>query len=197
MKDESVHQIMDDIHSASVRLIGIVNDFLDASRLELKKIEFKIEQFDIVPILSKVVSDIKPTAVEKTIEWNLDLGSMHEYLVMGDKARAEQVLYNLMGNAMKFTKEGFVTIELKSVEGGAEIWVTDTGLGIPAENQHLLFRKFQQAGESVFTREASQGSGMGLYISKLLAEGMGGTIRLERSELGKGSTFVFRLPGNV
>jgi signal transduction histidine kinase len=80
-------------------------------------------------------------------------------------------------------KDGFVTIS-----------VTDSGIGIPKERWDLLFRKFQQAGENIYTRDTSRSTGMGLYISRLMVEGMGGKIWLERSEPGKGSTFTFTLP---
>jgi len=76
-----------------------------------------------------------------------------------------------------------------------KVGVEDTGRGIPKENQSLLFRKFQQAGSSLFTRDTTKGTGLGLYISKLLVEGMGGKIELVRSEEGKGTVFAFTLPG--
>ena len=195
MKDKSLAPIITDIHTASLRLIGIVNDFLDASRLELNKIEFKLEPFDIALMAKKVMETEKVMADEKHIYCHLVLENDLPIMVTADQARTEQVFYNLVGNAIKFTKEGGITVEIRQ-GGNNTIWVrvTDTGVGIPPENHGLLFRKFQQAGASAFTREASQGSGMGLYISSLLAQGMKVTIRLESSELGKGSAFVLELP---
>jgi signal transduction histidine kinase len=146
-------------------------------------------------IVRKVTDTGKIMAKEKDITCTLVVENDQPLMVLADQARTEQVLYNLMGNAIKFTKEGGVTIDVKLGENNTvRIRVIDSGAGIPLENHGLLFRKFQQAGKSVFTREASEGSGMGLYISSLLAQGMHGTIKLESSELGKGSVFVFELP---
>jgi len=103
-------------------------------------------------------------------------------------------LYNLVGNAIKFTSKGSVTIDAHAQHGGmVKITVTDTGRGIDTKMRPLLFHKFQQAGESLLTRE-SEGTGLGLYVSKLIAKGMGGTLGLESSELDKGSVFSFTLP---
>jgi signal transduction histidine kinase len=96
---------------------------------------------------------------------------------------------------MKYTeKGGSITVAADNIGDFIQIKVTDTGKGIPKENRQLLFRKFQQAGKSIYARDASQGTGLGLYISKLMVEGMGGKIELESSEEGKGTTFVFTLP---
>ena len=95
---------------------------------------------------------------------------------------------------MKFTSEGGITIEAIKQADVVKVLVHDTGRGISPQNQNLLFRKFQQAGDSLITRDTTKGTGLGLYISKLLVEGMGGKIALEKSEVGKGTTFSFTLP---
>jgi K+-sensing histidine kinase KdpD len=114
--------------------------------------------------------------------------------VYGDVNRIKQILYNLIGNAMKFTKHGSVTINCLIQARRLKVTVTDTGPGIDAAGQQLLFRKFQQTAQSIITRDDTRGTGLGLYISKLLIEHMGGQIRLEHSEVGKGSTFSFTMP---
>jgi len=106
----------------------------------------------------------------------------------------------LIGNGVKFTQNGGVRVEIThnshpaSEQSYLKIWVKDTGMGISEKTQKLLFRKFQQAGENILTRDVTTGTGLGLYISKLLVEGMGGKIQLERTEKGKGSTFSFTVP---
>jgi signal transduction histidine kinase len=194
LKDESLKEIIDDIHSSSIRLIEIVNDFLDASRLEQGKMEFNLEPIDIAPVIKSVVDEMAQVGNEKGIYIKTEIEADKYPLVMTDKDRIKQVVYNLIGNAMKFTEEGGITLRVEPSSGFIKILVEDTGRGIPADKQSLLFRKFQQAGNSLITRDTTRGTGLGLYISKLLAEKMGGKINLEHSEEGKGSVFSFTIP---
>ena len=103
-------------------------------------------------------------------------------------------IINLVGNALKFTEEGGVTVKVHLSDDFIRVVVADTGRGIPYENQMLLFHKFKQAGDSLFTRDTTKGTGLGLHISKLMVEGMGGSIGLQYSSPGKGSAFGFALP---
>ena len=121
-------------------------------------------------------------------------GTVGEMRVWADKARTQQVGSNLIGNAIKFSKQGEVAVNFEKEKDFVKVRVTDNGIGISPANQRLLFKKFQQAGERVLARDVTKGTGMGLYISKLLTELMGGKIYLENSEFGKGSTFAFELP---
>jgi signal transduction histidine kinase len=99
-----------------------------------------------------------------------------------------------VGNSLKFTKAGEVKIGLEESGNYVKVVVSDTGRGIPQKQQNLLFHKFQQTGENIFTRDTVGGTGLGLYISKKMIEGMGGVIKLEKSIEGVGSTFTFTLP---
>jgi signal transduction histidine kinase len=99
-----------------------------------------------------------------------------------------------MGNALKYSEKGTINVETVFLQGYIKISVTDTGKGIAPEQQSLLFRKFQQAGKSLMTRDTTRATGLGLYISKLLTEQMGGQIFLEKSVPGVGSTFSFTVP---
>jgi signal transduction histidine kinase len=114
--------------------------------------------------------------------------------VYADKNRVKQVIYNLAGNALKFTERGGITVGAEVLGNKVHVTVIDTGRGISDKNQNLLFHKFQQAGNSLYTRDTTRGTGLGLYISKLLVENMGGTLALEHSEEGKGTTFGFTIP---
>lgn len=196
LKNKDLKEMIDDIHYSSVRLIEIVNDFLDMSRLELGKIEFKKEPIDLAEIAQSVVKEYQTTGSLKMLY--LKVTSFTEALpqVMGDKDRIRQVLINLIGNAVKYTEKGGVTLSIDKKDGSVELLVSDTGEGIPLENQKLLFRKFQQASNNIYTRDSSQSTGLGLYISKLIAEGMGGQLELVKSEIGIGSTFSLSLPIN-
>ena len=117
-----------------------------------------------------------------------------EMNVTADRERTRQVLFNLLGNALKYTQEGGVHVKV-SYEGlGVKCRVYDTGGGIKEEDRGMLFEKFKQFGERVYRKDEQKGTGMGLYISRLIMEAMDGKVYLESSEVGKGSVFVFELP---
>jgi signal transduction histidine kinase/HAMP domain-containing protein len=196
-KDPQLKDMVDDIHTSSVRLIEIVNDFLDTSRLEQGKIQFKLQSFPIGQIISQVQYEMSTVLKQK----NLSLTTADDPKKMAvlppvyaDPDRTKQVLYNLVGNAAKFTEQGGITIAAEHNDNFLKIRITDTGRGISLEAQQLLFRKFQQAGSSLLTRDTSKGTGLGLYISRLLIKDMGGDIGLEKSAPGQGTTFFFTLP---
>lgn len=194
IKNPEIKSMIDDIKESSERLIQIVNDFLDTSRLELGKIVFKKESIDIKELVESVINEFGVSGSKKKLYLRFD--PPKDVLipnVIGDKDRARQILVNLIGNALKYSDEGGITVSLDKEGGFIKVLVTDTGKGISPENQKLLFRKFQQAGNNIFTRESSQSTGLGLYIARLMAEGMGGEVKLEKSEVGVGSTFSFAL----
>jgi signal transduction histidine kinase len=191
--DPDIKQIFEDIHEASIRLITIVNDFLNTSRLEQGRMQFKKEAFNITDIVNQSIKDIETLANEKNISLKL-IAPDEKLVVVADPDKSKEILLNLIGNAIKFTEIGGVTIELIAEPTDISIKVTDTGKGIPLQNQNLLFRKFQQASDNILTRDTTRSSGLGLYIAKLMTEGMGGTIYLEKSEENKGTVFIFTLP---
>lgn len=194
IQDTDVIEMIDDIHNSSVRLIEIVNDFLDVSALEQGKMQINPEDFALSDVVNDVVRDLENICKEKGVILQSDPTIAATPLIHADKQRIKQVVYNLIGNASKFTDQGSITIRAKNDENYAFISVIDTGRGMSPENQKLLFRKFQQAGSSILTRDTTKGTGLGLYISKLIVELSGGSIGLEYSAEGKGSSFVFSLP---
>ena len=195
-ENSEVKEMLKDIHTASVRLIGIVNDFLDASRLELKKTEMKISQFSIKELVEKTMEQVNPEFMEKELEYKLEVGENTDFMVNADKDKLQQVLINLIGNAIKFTKTGGVYLGINDEGNGfVKVSVTDTGTGINQADQAELFAKFKQVGSNAgLARDVAKGTGMGLYISKLIMEALGGRVYLEKSEEGKGSTFAVEVP---
>jgi PAS domain S-box-containing protein len=181
-----------DIHNSSIRLIEIVNDFLDATRLEQGGMEFKYEDVDVAKITDLVAYEMQSVAQEKKLYIKNVVGKQPAISADGD--RVKQIIYNLVGNAMKFTDTGGINVSAETNKEYLRVRITDTGRGIPEDKQILLFRKFQQAGNSLLTRDSTRGTGLGLYISKLLVEHMGGTINIESSVEGKGTVFYFELP---
>jgi signal transduction histidine kinase len=194
LDDPSLKEIVGDIHNSSIRLITIVNDFLDSSRLEQGKMQFTMTDFAMESVIEKVVYELDGLSHEKKIYLRMANGIDTLPLVHADADRVKQVLYNLIGNAMRFVEKGGVTIQAEVVGAHLKVNIIDTGKGISPEGQNLLFHKFQQAGASILTRDNTRGTGLGLYISRLLIKKMNGAIKLEHSEEGKGSTFSFTVP---
>ncbi len=194
-KEPDLRDMMMDISLSSKRLIEIVNDFLDISRIEQGKIALAMQPFAIDKEIESIVYEMNAMLNEKGLYLRADsktLGSLPQ--VYGDVDRTKQVLYNLIGNAVKFTEKGGITISVSLNSTHLKINITDTGRGIAKEGKLLLFHKFQQAGNSLLTRDSTRGTGLGLYISKILTEKMGGTLQLDKSAPGKGSTFSFTMP---
>lgn len=194
IKDPRLLIMINDIHDASVRLIRIVNDFLQVSRLEQGKMEYLTQTFDLAPLIDGLLQELQPLAKEKDIALRWDRRDSNLPQVVADPDRTKEVLINLIGNAIKYTKTGAVTVTLQQENEYLKTLVSDTGQGIAPEYQSLIFHKFQQASEHILTRDSSRSTGLGLYISKLLIEGMGGTIQMVRSDVNQGSTFSFTLP---
>jgi signal transduction histidine kinase len=185
--------MIDAIQRSGVRLLGIVNDFLDLTALEEHKIAFKKKSFNLVDLAGEVVADFLGKAAAKSL--SLTVVPPYEPLpeVLADRDRAREIIINLLGNAIQYTEKGGVTLSFKKGEGVVELSVTDTGAGIKPDDQKSLFQKFQTVSER-FIHSKEYGSGMGLYISNLLAESMNGTVRLKESTQGIGSTFTATLP---
>ena len=178
------------IKQGSAHLLQLINDILDLSKIEAGQLELRCEDFQLKDALPEVLSTIRPLAMIKNIQVQQKLKT--DLLVYADRVRFKQILYNLLSNAVKFTpKDG--RIDIDCVEKGNEVWmsVTDTGIGIRAEDQAVVFEEFRQVEGNTAT--ANEGTGLGLAITKRLVEQQGGKISLE-SEPGKGSRFTFTLP---
>ncbi|HBL58135.1 MAG TPA: histidine kinase [Cyanobacteria bacterium UBA8803] len=178
------------IVSSGRRLNQLVNDLLDFSQLKHKKIELKIKPLgmreiaDVVLTLSQPLIGSKPLQLINQINPNIPP-------VDADENRVQQILYNLVGNAIKFTERGTIEVSATPLENWLEITVADTGIGIPAEKFDRIFESFEQADGSI-GREYG-GTGLGLAVTKQLVELHGGSIRVE-STVGVGSRFTFTLP---
>ncbi|WP_051464176.1 PAS domain-containing sensor histidine kinase [Aminiphilus circumscriptus] len=178
------------VQGSARHLLALINDVLDISKIEAGRIELAEEPFDLRAAVERVVQSVAPAAKEKGLQLVCEIGEGVGQIV-GDRRRVEQVLMNLLGNAVKFTARGSVTVTCTREDSSAIMSVKDTGIGISAENLQKLFRPFQQV-DSGKTREYD-GTGLGLHISKRLGELMGGSISVE-STPGSGSTFTFRMP---
>jgi signal transduction histidine kinase len=187
-------EMISDIHESAVRLIDIVNDFLSVSSLEQGKVSLEPQAFALAPLAREVGDEVASLCQDKGLELVYDPSLAAAPEVNADRKRTKQVIYNLIGNALKFTDSGSITLSASADASAVAVTVADTGRGMSAESQRLLFRKFQQAGDNLLTRDTTKGTGLGLYISRLITEQSGGKIWLAASEEGKGSNFSFSLP---
>jgi PAS domain S-box-containing protein len=173
------------------RLRSLIDDILDLSRIEARGMVAEAEPFDLRPCVASAVELFSLSAREKNLQLEAVVASDVPETVVGDPDKLGQVLINLIGNALKFTNEGKIRITVERSNDTLVFAVSDTGIGIADDKQHLLFQSFSQTDSSFHRRYG--GSGLGLAISKGLVELMGGEIAVE-SQVEKGSVFTFTLP---
>jgi signal transduction histidine kinase/ligand-binding sensor domain-containing protein/DNA-binding response OmpR family regulator len=188
------------IHSCGESLMSIINDILDFSKIEAGSMELDIREFDVQECLEEVLDVFSPRISEAGIRLLYHIDPEVPAAVIGDEVRLRQVLMNLIGNAVKFTKQGEVLVSVRqtgpagSKAARLQISVRDTGIGIPAEKLDRLFKAFSQADSSINRKYG--GTGLGLAISEKLVTLMDGSISVE-SEEGKGTTFTFDISVGV
>ncbi|MDF1667118.1 MAG: ATP-binding protein [Planctomycetota bacterium] len=176
-------------------LLRVVNDILDFSKIEAGEVQLESINFQLDKVLSDLEKMLRFSAESKGVSLTVDLDPTLPRLLKGDPGRLEQILVNLIGNGIKFTEKGSVTVDVRGTDEGNDRFkirfeVRDTGIGIPKDKISLLFRSFSQVDTS--TTRKYGGSGLGLEISKRLVGLMGGKIGIE-SEVGVGSMFWFTL----
>ena len=181
------------MHRAGTHLLGLINQVLDLSKIEAGKLELNPETIQLAPLIDEVVGTARQLAEQNknrlVVEAQENLGALTV-----DPMRLRQILFNLLSNACKFTKEGEVALRARKVADGRqwiELAVADTGIGMTPEQQAKLFEEFSQADAT--TAQRFGGTGLGLAITRKLARMMGGDVTVT-SAPGKGSVFTARLP---
>jgi signal transduction histidine kinase len=187
--NNNLKQPLADVNISSERLIHLVNDLLNLSRIQAGKMKYILSDFPIADVIIEAVHLLQPLSEQKRLQ--LTTAKLESILVQGDLDKVKQVLNNLIGNSLKFTDKGNITISVKSEEDKINVYIADTGIGIAKEDQNKMFGKFEQL-ESAIGRPT--GTGLGLHISREMTRKMGGELWLEKSEMGSGSTFAFSLP---
>jgi signal transduction histidine kinase len=184
------------VHNAATHLLGLINQVLDLSKIEAGKLELDPATVKLVPLIDEVVGTARSLAEQNqnrlVVEAPDDLGALTV-----DPLRLRQILLNLLSNACKFTKQGEVALRARrhvNGRGWIDLTVSDTGIGMTAEQQRKLFEEFAQGEAS--TAQRFGGTGLGLAIARKLARMMGGDVTVT-SEHGKGSSFTVRLPGEA
>jgi signal transduction histidine kinase len=187
-------EYLNDIHSSGIHLLSLINDILDLSKIEAGKMDLELSRFDLTAALENALTLIRERATRNSVGLELQCdGSLNSWVA--DERKFKQILLNLLSNAVKFTPAGGkITVSADRAEGGVEIAVADTGVGISAEDQQVVFEEFRQVGRDHLKK--AEGTGLGLALTRRFVELHGGKIWLE-SEVGKGSTFKFSLPENL
>jgi signal transduction histidine kinase len=191
---EKAKEPLQRVNRAGTHLLGLINQVLDLSKIEAGKLELNPQTVQLAPLIDEVAGTARQLAEQNknrlVVEVQEELGT-----ITVDPMRLRQILLNLLSNACKFTKEGEVRLRARRVANGRdwiEFAVSDTGIGMTAEQQAKLFEEFSQADRT--TAQRFGGTGLGLALSRKLARMMGGDVTVT-SELGKGSVFTVRLPG--
>lgn len=189
---EKVRDVLQRVELSGRHLLGLINDVLDFSKIEAGQFILSINTYSFEEVVHNVRTAMEPLATEKKLALKVTLPPDLP-AAFGDERRINQVLLNLVGNAIKFTEAGEVKVQIAASDGALVISVSDTGPGIPEADQQKIFEEFQQAGSGMRTKG---GTGLGLAIAKRIVELHGGRIWVE-SSMGKGSTFWFTLPVRV
>ncbi len=193
--NEEQRDYLETVRLSADSLLNVINDILDFSKIEAGRVDFESLEFNLRDCIDATLKTLALRAGESDLELLCDIAHDVPEVVLGDSSRLRQILYNMLGNAIKFTAEGEVALKLDVEQEPGQppmlhFAVSDTGIGIPLDKQQVIFQPFVQADPST-TREYG-GTGLGLTITARLVNLMGGTIWVE-SEPGKGSTFHFTI----
>ncbi|MCS6955371.1 MAG: HAMP domain-containing histidine kinase [Candidatus Calescibacterium sp.] len=193
LSKEEVMKFVHIIYNESNRLNNLVNAILDISRIEAAKVHFKRKKFDIKDIVENVLELVYPRIKSSDLTINREYSDDEDYIVFADEEKVEQILLNLIDNAIKYTPfGGEITIGISKQDSEILVSISDTGIGIPDKEKPHIFEKFFRTSISM---SVAQGTGLGLVIVKYLVETLGGKIWFE-SQLSVGTTFYFTLPSN-
>jgi signal transduction histidine kinase len=198
MKDEKLQKYITRLKDSTDRQIRLVNTFLESARMENNKFKLNLEHIDIADLVNVAIEEVTPFAERKDLEVIYEPITKKIHVDI-DPTRMREVFDNLLNNAVKYTKEGYIKVDLQDnkEEDTVTFSVKDSGIGISKEDQKFLFKKFSRIQNHIGDDDENLvrpgGTGLGLYVSKNIVEEHGGTIGVE-SEKGKGSTFHFTIP---
>ena len=197
-KDESIREYATNIESASKTLLSLINDILDFSKIEAGKMEIVPADYEVAVFLNDVVNMISVKAKQKQLDFQVEIDSKLPSVLHGDEVRNRQIIVNLLNNAVKYTKEGMVKLQVEGIrEENAftlKMQVSDSGIGIKEEDMEKLFGGFQRL--DLEQNRSIEGTGLGLAITRNLVERMNGHIEVS-SEYGKGSVFTVYLTQEI
>lgn len=192
---EKQRSYLERTYSSTDRLINMVNDMLNISRIESGRLTIEPKPLSMTSLISEVITELQTRAAEQKLTLSFNPPEANLPTVFADSDKIKQVLINLIGNSLKFTPpDGSIMLICEQKEGYVITHVKDTGRGIKATDMDKLFRKFNMLGTSYLTKQSGQGTGLGLYLSKALVELHKGRIWVASEGEGRGTTFSFALP---
>lgn len=190
--DKKLEDPIHKVYVSNERLINLVSDLLDLSRMERGKMQYEFLPIRLGEVAEGIVQDFEKVAKDKGLEFSWKKGATND-LVKGDAGKLRQVVLNLIDNAIKYTSAGSIATEIQNISGNRlRFSVTDTGPGLTAEEAHILFQKFSRGQEE--SKSHTEGLGLGLYVAKLIAQAHGGELAVTSPGKGKGSVFSLTLP---
>ena len=187
---DKVKGAVDVVFQSSQKLVLVIEDFLNITRIELGKMKYEMTDIDLKDIASEVVKELDHSVTSRGLKLIYEPNA-NQFPIHGDKGKISQVLGNLIDNAIKYTKEGSITITLEKAGGKSRVLVKDTGVGIPAEVIPKLFQKFSRADDA--GKVNIKGTGLGLYVAKQIVDAHNGKLWAESEGASKGSTFFLEL----
>ncbi len=182
---------MANIESSAHYLLGMINEILDIAKIEAGKMEARIESVSLLDLVTSSYEMLTPLANGKDLEFNLITDKYDDKKYKTDPKMFQQIVINLISNSIKFTKEGFVSLELVNDENNVFVKVKDSGIGISQEDMKQLFNDFTQV-ENVMQKQ-HKGTGLGLSLSKKMANILGGDVKLQSEGIGHGTTSIFTI----
>ncbi|GGK36163.1 ATP-binding protein [Aliivibrio fischeri] len=188
------NKLLETIHQSGQMLRIIINDLLDFSKMSAGMLELKVANFKPCILVKTIEQIFTPQMAEKCLRFDIHIADNLPPELLGDIDRIQQILVNLIGNAFKFTKKGYISLQVGWQDKALLLIISDTGCGIPQDKQKFLFEPFTQVDNS--SQRQFEGTGLGLSICKLLVDEMSGELSF-KSELGKGSEFQVKLPLTV
>lgn len=192
---EKQTQLQQYVHQNAKRLLNLINDILDLAKIEAGRTEVRLEPMSPRKVITDTVNGMRSLAEKKHIALDVSFTDNTPEAVLSDPSKLQQIITNLVGNAIKFTNQGGVTVCVDTLDTAHwQIKVADSGIGMPADAVDYIFEMFRQV-DNTDTR-AHQGTGLGLAITKRLVDRLGGKIQVETA-LGKGSTFIVTLPRQI
>lgn len=191
---EEMEEPLNIIMRSNENLINIVGDFLNISRIEQNRMVYDFSSFDLGKLVSEIGEELKPNIEKAKLTFNVDVEPNHTYVISADVGKTKQLIGNLIDNAIKYTKQGWIKLSVRKNNSTSMIRVeiSDSGVGVTAETKAKLFQKFSRANDANKTN--TMGTGLGLYVVKTMVEAQHGKVWVESEGAGKGSTFIVEFP---
>lgn len=188
--NSDMKETIDRVYKSSKSLTKVVEDLLNVSKIEQGGMKYEMNAFDLADLTKEMVDNLSINAKDKGLDMTFECNAADKYVVVADKEKIRQVILNLIDNSIKYTKAGSIQVSLKKIEGKVVLSVKDTGMGMTEETKKKLFVKFER-GEG--GKVNSDGTGLGLYLTKEIIEAHNGYVWVESDGEGKGSNFIVEL----